>query len=383
MFSYDRQKVSNTAHFVRSSLITSFLITNRKQWVALHILWKTVSSPLFPWSTGSEWHYTFCERQSHHFTYDQQVVSDIALPVKDSLMTLITLFFMTIRKLVRLNISWKTVSSHLLLWHTGCEWHCTFLWKAVSSFLLLSPTESEWHCTFCERQSHECHHIVFCEWQKVSDIAHLVKGSVIISFSMTNRKWMTFHIRQMAVLSHLFLDQQLVSKLYTLWKTVWSHLSLWPKECGWHKLHICNRQSYPIFSYDQQQVSDLHILWKAVSLYLFLSPTACEWNCTFSTESQSHDIFCLTNSLWVMLNLSCILSIWPQSMNVWCIVYQKVSILPPLFQVLCTIIIIDCKISVLLTNLTCVHFSHLYNFPWFPGEWCWFIRYWFSYEFAC
>ena len=54
--SYDQQVVSDIAHFVKGSLITSFFL-----------------SP-----TGSEWHCTSCEMQSHHiFSYHQQYVSDI------------------------------------------------------------------------------------------------------------------------------------------------------------------------------------------------------------------------------------------------------------------------------------------------------------------
>ena len=74
--------------FCETSLITCFPMTNRK-WVTLHILWKAVWSHLFQWPTGSEWHQcTFCERQSDHiFSYDQQLVSDIAHFLKGSLIT--------------------------------------------------------------------------------------------------------------------------------------------------------------------------------------------------------------------------------------------------------------------------------------------------------
>jgi len=114
---------------VEGNLMTSFPMTNR-EWVTLHILWKAVSSHLFLWPTGSEWHCTCCERQSHHiFSYDKQWVSDIAHFVKGSLMTS---FPMT-------NSLWVTL--HIL-------------WKAVSSYLFLLPTGSVWHCTFCERQPH-------------------------------------------------------------------------------------------------------------------------------------------------------------------------------------------------------------------------------------
>ena len=305
IFCYDQQQVSDIAHFVKGSLIASVPMTNRES-VTLHILWKAVSLHLFLWPTGSEWHCTVCERQSHYiFCYDQQEVSDIADFVKGSLIASVP---MTNRMWVTLHILWEAVSLHLFLWPTGSEWHCTFvkgsliesfpmmnrlwvtlhiLWKAVSLHLLLWPTASEWHCTFCERQSH-C--IFSYDQQRVSDIAHFVKGSLIASFPMTNSKWVTLHI---------------------LWKAVSLHLVLWLTAGEWY-CTFCERQFHCIFSYDQQLVSDiahfgkgsliasfpmtnrewvtLHILWKAISLHVFLWPTGSEWHCTFC-ERQSHCIF--------------------------------------------------------------------------------------------
>ena len=101
--------------------ITSFPMTNRtRKWVTLYILWKAVSSHLFPWPTGSKWHCPF-KRQSHQiFSYDQQLVSDIS------------------------HILWKATLSHLIL--TNSEWATLhILWKSVSSCLFPSPTGSEWH----------------------------------------------------------------------------------------------------------------------------------------------------------------------------------------------------------------------------------------------
>ena len=175
ILSYDQQQVvSDIAHFVKGSLVTSFPMTNSK-WVTLHILWKAVSSHLFPWLTASEWHCTFCEGQSHHiFSYDQQLVSDIAHFVKYSF---ITSFPITNSMWVTLHILWKI-------------------------HLFLSPTGSEWLCTFCERQSH---HIFSYHQQRVSDIVHFVKGSLITSFPITHSLWVTLYILWWAALSHLFL----------------------------------------------------------------------------------------------------------------------------------------------------------------------------------
>ena len=85
IFSYDQQRVSDIAHFLKASFIWSFPMTNslwvilhilwkavswfitpltmtNSKWVALHIFWKAISSYLFIWPTASEWHCIFCER---------------------------------------------------------------------------------------------------------------------------------------------------------------------------------------------------------------------------------------------------------------------------------------------------------------------------------
>ena len=141
---------------------------------------KAVSSHPFPWSTGSEWHCTVCERQSHHgFPYEQQQVSDI-----------------------------------------------THLWKAVSSHLFLWPTGSEWNSTFCEMQSH---HIFSYHHQQVSSIAHFVKAiaNLITFLPMIIRKWVTLHILWKAVSSHIFL---------------WPSASEW--HCTCHERHFHHTFSY-------------------------------------------------------------------------------------------------------------------------------------------
>ena len=341
IFSNNQQRVSDTAHFVKGNIITSFSMTN-SEWVTLHILWKAVSSHLCLWPTGSEWHCTFCERQSHHILfYDQQRVSDTAKFVKGSL---ITSFPMTNSKWVTFHILWKAVPSHLFLWPTGSVWYCTFcerqsdhifsydqqevsdiehfvrgslitsfpmtdrkwvtlhfLWKAVSSHLFLWPTACEWHCTFCERQSH---HIFSYGQQQVSDIALFVQGSLFTSFPMTNREWVTLHI---------------------LFKSVSSHLFLWPIGSEWY-CTLCERQSHHIFSYDQKEVSanvahfvkgtlitsfpmtnrmwvTLHILWKEVSSHLFSYDQQEVSNIAHFVKGRLITSFPMTNSLWVTLHI--------------------------------------------------------------------------------
>ena len=243
-------------------------MTNRL-WVTLHILWKAASSHLSLWPIGSEWHCTFCERQSHHiFSYDLQRVSDIAHFVKG---ISITSFPMTNRKWVTLHMQSHHIFSYdqqrvsdiahfvkgslitsFPMTNSGCKWHFAHLWKAVSWHLLLWPTASECCCTFCERQPH---HIFSYDQQQVSDIAHFVKGSLITSF-------------------------------------------LWQTGSEWH-CTFCERQSH-ISTYDQQEVSDIAHSVKGISSHLFLWLTACEWHCIFC-KRLSHHIFPLTNSKWVLL----------------------------------------------------------------------------------
>ena len=264
VFSYDQQQVSDIAHLVKGGLIASFPMTNREwvdiahfvkgsliasfpminsMWVTLNILWKAVSLHLFLWPTGSEWHCTFCEGWSHCiFSYDQQVVSDIEHFVKGSL----TSFPMANSLWVTLHILWKAVSLHLFLWPTGSKWYCTFCERQSHCIFPYDQQGVSWHCTFCERQSH-C--IISYDQQGVSDITHFVKGSLIASFPMTNRLWVTLHI---------------------LWKAVSLHLSLWPIACEWHWT-FCERQPHCIFSMTNSEWVTLHICKKqSHQLHLFL-----------------------------------------------------------------------------------------------------------------
>ncbi len=210
--------------FLKScSMYFPLLLTGCEQhW---RFLWKVVSSYLSLWPTGSKWHYTFCQRQSHHiFSYETEG-EDSAHFVKASL---ITSFPMTNSKWVTLHILWKTVH-HILSWSTA----------------------SEWHCIFCERQSH---HMFSSDQQSVSDITHSVKGSLITTFPMINSLWVILPILWMAVSSHLFP---------------------WPIVCEWHYT-FCERQSITSFPLINREWVTLHILWKAVSSHLFLWPTGCE-----------------------------------------------------------------------------------------------------------
>ena len=265
--------------FVKGGLIACFPMTNR-MWVTLYILCKAVSSHLFL-MMNSQWvTMHFCERHdSHHiFSYEQQGVSDIAYFVKSSLITSVSYdeqpvsdithfvkgvliaslpmtnrewvtlymsltisFPMTNRMWVTSHILWKAVSSHLFPMMNRQWVTLHILWKVFSKHLLLWSTGCEWHCTFCERLSH---HIFSCEQQGVGDIACFVKGSLITSFPMTNSKWVILHI---------------------LWKAISSHLFLRPTVCEWH-CTICERYwSHCMFSYEQQLVRTLHILWEVVS----------------------------------------------------------------------------------------------------------------------
>ncbi len=262
IFTYDQQGVSDIAHFVKRSFITSFPMANSKwvtfhnlkgnlitmtnrdaEWVIFHILWKGVSSHFFPSPTGSEWYSTFCERVSHHiFSHHQQGVSDIHILERSP----ITSF--PKREWVTLHILWKGVPS------------------LTTSFPM---TNRKWVTLHnCERESH---HNFSYDQQQVGGVAHFVTGSLMTSFSMTHRKSVTLHI---------------------LWKCFLSHCFLWPTGSEWH-CTFCRRKSHHTFTYDSQEVSDnaqfvkgslvtlfpmtnsewvvlQHILWKGVSSHLLI-----------------------------------------------------------------------------------------------------------------
>ena len=111
-------------------------------------------------------------------TYDQQEVSDIAH-------------------------FGKAVLSYLSLWPTVCKWHHgTCCERHSCQPLLLWPIASKWHWTSYERRSH---HIFSHDQQEVSD-SRFCEKSLITSFPVTNRKWVTLHILWMSASSHLFLS---------------------------------------------------------------------------------------------------------------------------------------------------------------------------------
>ena len=145
--------------------------------------------------------------------------------------------------------------------------------------------------------------------QKVSNIRHFVKGSLITFLCMTNRKWVMWHILWKA--HHIFsMTNSLWVTLHILWNAVSSHLS-------------CN----------QQGVSEIeHFVkgcWKAVSLHLFLSSTACEWHSTllwntvssvyissyiWSTACVWHCTLVWKAVLWLLSHLF----LWPMAASEWC-----------------------------------------------------------------
>ncbi len=214
---------------------------------------KGVSSHLFVWITESEpWHCTFCERQSPpSFPMTNRKWVTLHTCVNGSF---ITSFPMMNSKWDCIFL-WKASSSHLFIWPTASEWDCTFVWKAVSSHLFLWWTASK-IAHFCERQSS---HILSYDQQKVSEITHFcerqahhipsydqqqvrlhffVKGSLIPYFPMINRKWVIFkYLFVKGNLIIIFFQQQ-VSDIAHFVK---GSLILY---------------SHHISSYDQQQVSD-------------------------------------------------------------------------------------------------------------------------------
>jgi len=130
--------------------------------------------------------------------------------------------------------------------------------------------------------------------QDVSDIALFVKGNLIKSIPITNRKWVTLHILWKALNTSFPMTNREWVALYILWKAVSSN-----------------------FSHHKQEVSDISYFVKS-SLTFFLLTTGSEQHCTFC-KRQCHHIFSYDQQLVsdIANFLTCILSI-PQFMNVWC-----------------------------------------------------------------
>ena len=164
-----------------------------------------------------------------------------------------------------------------------CEW-CSIWWSAV---LAQQSTGSEWYFSAV---------IQVGKWPHVHH--------------MTNRKWVNVQLWTDLSFQSL-MDREWVIQQHILWKAVWF---LWPTASEWH-CTICERKSDCIFSYDQQEVSDIAHLWKTVWSHLHmyshdeqlvsdianfvkgslitpcsLWPTACEWCCGFC-EWQSNYMF--------------------------------------------------------------------------------------------
>ena len=133
-----------------NGLITVFPMA-KSLWVTLCIPWKAVSSHLFVWPTGSEWHCKFCERQSCH------------------------IFCMANRQWVALHILWKAVTSCLFLWSKLVSGIAHFV--KGSLITMLPMTNSMWVQLYIyEWQSH---HMFSYDQQQVSDVSHFVKGNLI------------------------------------------------------------------------------------------------------------------------------------------------------------------------------------------------------------
>ncbi len=290
ILSYNQQRVSDIAHFVKGSFI--FLWPTGSEW--LHILWKAVSS-----------HF--------HLSYDQQQVSDILHFVKDNL---IISFPMTNRKWVTLHILWKALLSLDPQGVSDIQAHFV-KGSLISSFPM---TKRKWVTLYiCERQAH---FIFSYDQQEVSNIGHFERQSHhIFSYDqqLVSDICSTFYERQPQGL-HLFLWLTVCEWHCTFCERHFklSHLFFWPAGSEWHWILFCERQSHHIFPITNRKWVTLHILWKTITSLLFLSPIGSEWHFTFCERQESHHIFPYGQQLVsdIAKFLICILSI-TQFMNAW------------------------------------------------------------------
>ena len=202
---------------------------------------------------------------------------------------------------VTLHISWWEIWLYLILWPTGCEWHCTFFWKAMWLYLVLWTPVCECHCTllckgnlilsydqqdsgvgdnqhFPKNLTH-CHissmtnrmwvtlHImlqgnltIFCPMTNrmwVTQTLHtFLKSSLIASFCMTNRKWVTLCNFLGNLISCCSMTNRKWVTLHTFWTGNLITSCPWLTGCGWDYTFSA-RQSDHILSYDQKDVSDI------------------------------------------------------------------------------------------------------------------------------
>ena len=152
------------------------------------------------------------------------------------------------------------------------------LWDAVLSHLYPCSIGSEWHCTFPESQSH---HIISYDQQFVSDIAHLVTFSLITSFPMIHREWVTLHICEGSLITsflwptgsewlHTYFD--LHSQHTAIHECLISHYFLLIHIRKWACCHIFSTSSfYIIIIIDCKisfQLTHSHLMWLFISLKL-------------------------------------------------------------------------------------------------------------------
>ena len=239
--SHNQQHVSNTSFSRQSHYVSSH---DQQQGVsatqAVSLLFcQVVSSCLFPWPTGCEWHCIFVLLiTSHHMPtgcfnqecewlciqvvsfsrtvpcHDQQMVSDTAVFILPGHLTMshamtnrgqVTCIFLfpgrLIISLVVTNSMWVTFSFFLCqqslimsyLWPSVGEWHCIcFFCQAVSLCLIPWSTGGEWQPFLFARQFH--HVIPWTNKQGVSDTAFLFWQDLMMSHPMTTRMWVTLHI---------------------------------------------------------------------------------------------------------------------------------------------------------------------------------------------
>ena len=178
------------------------------------------------------------------------------------------------------------------LWVT---WYIAVKGSLITS-ICLWPTVGEWHWNVSECQSH---HILSHDHQRVSDIAHCMRGNLITTYPVMNRKWgkwASLHIfwvemphicpmtKSLWVRLHIFVRGNLISS-YFMTNRMWVTLHIFSVAMS---SHLC---------YDQQLVGDLAHFSKRQCHYSSCPPES-EWHCTFAWEAISLDLLQPTVGEW-------------------------------------------------------------------------------------
>ena len=242
------------------------------------------------------------------------------------------------------------ISSHLILWPIGSEWHSTpfsarqshhisshdqqgvsgtptfflpgnvitfhlmtnskwvtppFLFQVISSHFIPWPTACEWYSLLCSaRQSHHNHLMTNSLWETLPSFFCQEISSHFIPWWQEVSDTPTFFLPCNLITFHLMTNSKWVTLHPFFCQALSSHFIPWPTACEWHSPYFSAMQPHHVSSHDQQGVSDTLPFSLPGNLIRFHPwPTASEWHSPLFLPGNFITFHCMTNSLWVTLPL--------------------------------------------------------------------------------